>query len=332
MRTDAEQSRRLSMRTCVHSATRTLYNYPPPIAIRRIRSRYPSLSIAASLRMTRQPHKYEYEPQPNSAPPRVVRLVGDDKRVLELGPGPGAITNLLKDNRCRVTALELDPDAIEIVAQYCEHVYSCDLNDPSWPQTLAGADKFDVIVAADVLEHLYDPWNTLRNLPPLLADDGYVVISLPHVGHNAVTACLIAGDLEYQPWGLLDKTHIRFFGIKNIQKLFNDAGFKIVEVEFVVKTPEQTEIAPHWLRLPAETRQVLGYSKFGTVYQVVVKAVPESAPGKGLDIASVPIPPPSAGPFSRGARGRFWAFILSLLSLKNRNRLDRIFERIGFRS
>jgi len=259
-------------------------------------------------------------------------MVGGDKRVLELGPGPGAITHLLKDNGCRVTALELDPDAIEIVAQYCEHVYSCDLNDPAWRQTLAGADGFEVIVAADVLEHLYDPWTTLRSLPPLLADDGYLVISLPHVGHNAVIACLVAGDLQYQPWGLLDKTHIRFFGIKNIQKLFEDAGFKIVEVEFLTKTPEQTEIARPWRSLPAETRRVLASSKFGTVYQVVVKAVPTSAPGEGLDIASLPIPPPTAGSFSSGAQeSGISGFMLSFLSQKNRNRLARFLDRIGFK-
>lgn len=282
--------------------------------------------------MTKQRHKYEYEPQPNSAPARVVRIVGGDKRVLELGPGPGSITRLLKDNGCRVTALELDPDAIEIVAQYCEHIYPCNLNDPAWPATLSGSDKFEVIIAADVLEHLYDPWTTLSSLPPLLAKNGYVVISLPHVGHNAVIACLLAGDLDYQPWGLLDKTHIRFFGIKNIQRLFNDAGFKIVEAEFVIKTPEQTEFAQRWRSLSAETRRALSSSKFGTIYQVVVKAVPESAPGKGLKLASLPLPPATAGSYSIGARGsRIRGFILSFLSLKSRDRLARLLERIGFK-
>lgn len=282
--------------------------------------------------MTKQRHKYEYEPQPNSAPARVVRIVGGDKRVLELGPGPGAITHLLKDNGCRVTGLELDPDAIEIVAQYCEKVYPCNLNDPAWPEILSGAEKFDVIVAADVLEHLYDPWTTLSSMRPLVAENGYVVISLPHVGHNAVIACLVAGDLEYQPWGLLDKTHIRFFGIRNIQRLFNDAGFKMIEVEFVVKTPEQTEFAKRWRSLPTETRRALSSSKFGTIYQVVVKAVPESAPGKGLDLASLPIPPPTAGSFSAGAKGnRLLGFMLSFLSLQTRAKLAGMLKRIGFK-
>lgn len=280
-----------------------------------------------------QRHKYEYQVHPNTAAAKVVRMVAAGKRVLELGSGPGSITRLLNGKQCRVTALEMDEKAIEIVSQYCEKVHSCDLNDLAWPAKLFGSDKFGVIVAGDVLEHLYDPWATLANLLPLLAEDGYVVISLPHAGHNAVVACLLTGDFEYQPWGLLDETHIRFFGIKNIQKLFNDAGFKIVEADFVVKTPDQTEFANRWRQLSSDTRQaLLASNKFGTIYQVVVKAVPHSAPGKGLQLASLPVSSPTADSFSTGARGgRVLRFMNSFLSARTQDRIARMLERVGLR-
>lgn len=279
-----------------------------------------------------QRHKYEYKVNPNHAATKVIRMTGKGKRVLELGSGPGSITRLLKDNQCRVTALELDDKAIEIVSAYCEKVYPCDLNDPDWPQKLADSDRFEVIVAGDVLEHLYDPWATLDRLKPLLTNNGCVVISLPHAGHNAVVACLLNGDLEYQPWGLLDKTHIRFFGIKNIQKLLNDAGFKIVDADFVVKMPEQTEFAGQWRKLPEQTRQALASGKFGTIYQVVVKAVPDSAPGKSLLLESLPVSEPTKESFSTGARGnRILGLLLSFISLKTRKKIARLLERIGIR-
>lgn len=282
--------------------------------------------------MTTQRHKYEYKVKPHTAATKVVRMVGANKRVLELGSGPGSITRLLKVSQCRVTALELDGKAIEIVSQYCEKVQPCDLNDPEWPAKLSGSDKFEVVVAGDVLEHLYDPWATLSSLQSLLADDGYVVISLPHAGHNAVVACLLTGDFEYQPWGLLDKTHIRFFGIKNIQRLFNDAGFKIVEADFVIKTPEQTEFAQRWRKLSSTTRQALASNRFGTIYQVVVKAVPHSAPGKSLRLESLPIPSPASDPYGIGAKGsRVLGFILSFLSLRIQDKISRMLERVGLR-
>jgi 2-polyprenyl-3-methyl-5-hydroxy-6-metoxy-1,4-benzoquinol methylase len=287
----------------------------------------------AQIAMTNQRHNYDYTVNPNTAGEKIVRMVGSNKRVLELGSGPGSITRLLKGNGCRVTALELDPSAIEIVSEYCEHVYPCDLNDSDWPAKLSGSGKFEVIVAGDVLEHLYDPWTVLGTVRSLLADDGgYIVISLPHIGHNAIIACLLAGDFAYQPWGLLDKTHIRFFAIANIQKLFDDAALKIIEADFVIRTPEQTEFAQRWRQLSSSTREALAANRFGTIYQVVVKAVPKHAGGSGLQLATLQIPQPLATSFSAGAKGsRILAFFISFLSLNTRRRISRVLERLGIR-
>ena len=240
--------------------------------------------------MNSKRHNYEYEVDASSdtAPANVVRMVGQSKRVLEIGCGPGSITKLLTQHgQCRVTALELDPEAITKVAPYCEAIMQADLNSADWPHLLDGAERFDVLVAADVLEHLYDPWTTLRRMAPLINPNGYLVISLPHVGHAAVVSCLINGDFEYRDWGLLDRTHIRFFGFKNIRELFAQADLKIIEVRYVVKPPEETEFASSWCRLSATVRDALKSSEYADVYQVVVKAVPLNYPGD-----AVPLVPP----------------------------------------
>lgn len=235
-------------------------------------------------------HKYEYvvDLAAETTPAHVVHLVGHSKRVLEVGCGPGSITKLLTQHgQCRVTALELDPEAITKVAPHCEAIMQADLNSAEWPRLLDGAERFDVLVAADVLEHLYDPWTTLRRMVPLINPNGYLVISLPHVGHAAVVSCLINGDFEYRDWGLLDRTHIRFFGLKNIKELFEQADLKIIEVRYVVKPPEETEFAASWCRLSTTVQDALKSSEHADVYQVVVKAVPLSYPGD-----AVPLVPP----------------------------------------
>jgi 2-polyprenyl-3-methyl-5-hydroxy-6-metoxy-1,4-benzoquinol methylase len=282
--------------------------------------------------MTTQRHKYEYKVNPDTAAAKVIRMVGNGKRVLELGPGPGSITRHLHENGCRVTALELDEKAIEIVSEFCERVHPANLNDPEWPALLGKAEKFSVIVAADVLEHLYDPWSTLQKMQQLLSEGGYVVISLPHVAHNAVVACLLNEDFEYQPWGLLDKTHIRFWGMKNIQKLFDEAGFKILEADFVVRSPDQTEFANRWRKLPREARKALEWNRFGNVYQTVLKATPLTTAGKALQLESLTVPTPSAGGYSGGAhRSRLLGFLISFLSLETRARISRLLQRLGIR-
>lgn len=261
-------------------------------------------------------HNYAYAVKADSTADRIVRMVGASRRVLELGSGPGMITRLLAANQCRVTALELDPASVETVSQFCEAVHPCDLNRADWPSVLGGASGFDVIVAGDVLEHLYDPWTTLETMRPLLADGGHLVVSLPHAGHSAVIACLLGDDFDYRPWGLLDRTHIRWFGMKNIQRLFDDAGWKIVEADFVVKAPEDTELAAHWKELPAATREALATSRFGNVYQVVLKAVPRSAPGAEVQLVELPVVPPMRGSFRTFTR----ALSLSLSRLLTRPR------------
>ena len=88
-----------------------------------------------------------------------------------------------------------------------------------------------------------------------LNPDGYLVISLPHTGHAGVMSCLINGDFEYREHGLLDRTHLRFFGLKNIEALFVQANLKIIEARYVIKPPEETEFDPAWPGFPCPVRR-----------------------------------------------------------------------------
>ena len=232
-------------------------------------------------------HKYDYaiDLDDDSAPARVVRMVGSDKRVLEIGAGPGSISRVLAQTfNCRVTALEIDDAVIPQLEASCERVHRVDLNDASWPEGLGKEEKFDVVIAADVLEHLYDPLSTLKAMSGLVGDNGYIVVSLPHAGYNGVLASLLDTDFKYRDCGLLDEGHIRFFGIKNMQALFDDAGLGVVDAEFVIRLPEDTEFAEVWGATPPLQRTSLLENSFGSVYQVVVRAAPIQSAGKVISL------------------------------------------------
>ena len=232
-------------------------------------------------------HRYDYEINlaDGSAPARVVRMVGTGKRVLDIGAGPGPIARVLTEKcNCRVTAVEIDDAAMPLLAPVCEQVHRLDLNDESWPQRLGDADRFDVVIAADVLEHLYDPWATLARMTGLIKEDGYVVVSLPHASYAGMLASLLDNNFEYRVSGLLDRTHLRFFGIRNMQALFDNAGLAIEDVEFFFQHPENTEFAEVWLRTPPAVRIELLRNQFSRVYQVVAKTVPMSAAGQRISL------------------------------------------------
>lgn len=287
----------------------------------------------------KQRHKYEYKLNINgvSAPAAVVRMVGKDKHVLEIGAGPGSITRVLKEySGCRVTAIELDEDAIKKLSPFCEHVYQSDLNDEGWPSVLSHNGKFDVVVAADVLEHLCDPRATLRAVKDVIDAGGYMVVSLPHVGHNAVIGCLLSEDLEFQDGGLLDRTHIQFFGIENMQRLFNDTGFTIIEAEFIIVPPEQTELAYFWRRVPAGLKQCLACNRFGQVYQVVVKVRPDLPPKRGLRLSSLPVSVSASAMSNHATLGTKIVYLIKknifpYLHPHIRSRLRNFLYRVGLR-
>lgn len=222
---------------------------------------------------TRHTYEYEVDLESDSAPARVIRMAGSNKRILEVGAGPGSITKLLiSSNKCDVVALEIDPSAIAKLREFTDHIYSLDLNDPSWTKVLSNEDRFDIVIAADVLEHVQNPLLTLQGMVSLLCPGGEIILSLPHVGHCTIGACLLAENFRYQDWGLLDRTHIQFFGLKNINDLYEKAGLGIIEAQFVVRTPRQTEFLDIWESITETGRQGLLTNPHGFVYQVVSRA------------------------------------------------------------
>ena len=77
----------------------------------------------------------------------------------------------------------------------------------SWPQP-------DCLIFADVLEHMVDPWKTLRLWPDRSTLGGYLIISIPNVGHKSVIGGLLSGSWNYSHEGILDRTHLVFFSKK----------------------------------------------------------------------------------------------------------------------
>lgn len=262
---------------------------------------------------TRHTYDYEIDLESDVAPARVIRMVTPGSRVLEIGAGPGSITrHLVHTLGCSTVALEVESSALEKLQQVGCKVYALDLNEPDWAKTLLEKEgQFDFVIAADVLEHLYDPWAVLGGMKSLLNNRGSIILSLPHAGHASVVACLMDEDFDYQPWGLLDKTHIRFFGVKNIERLYQAQGLEIEAAEFVVRTPEMTEFARRWSRLPATTRRELLKNRFSTVYQVVSRAIPRERLSNGISLFDVEIPPPDET--SRA----FWTQQMSSLRLQS---------------
>jgi O-antigen biosynthesis protein len=224
--------------------------------------------------------KYEHSvdtENKNSCHGKIIGLVGKNKKVLEIGTSTGYLSKIFRDNDNSVTGIEIDRDAGEVAGQYCDRMIIGDIEVLDLDQYV-NDPRFDVIVLGDVLEHLKFPGQVLVKIKKYLKADGYIVVSLPNVCHGDLILNLMCGDFRYTPIGLLDNTHIRFFGLKNMLDLFYKGGYSVVSFDRVISPIGSTELRVAPENIPEDLLKFIISIPDADVYQFVFKAIPCDAP------------------------------------------------------
>lgn len=226
--------------------------------------------------------RYDFDPidlGSGSVHADVVALVGESKRVLELGTATGYMSQALAGRGCEVVGIEVDPGMAERAGQFCERMIVGDLETLDLESELDG-ERFDAIVAADVLEHLKDPLRALRRLRPFLKADGCFVVSVPNVAHGSVRLALLSGRFDYQDIGLLDSTHLRFFTRETLERLLDEAELGLAELRRHELTLEASEVRFDPDAVSADVLEEINEDPDARTYQYVAKAI--AMPQAGL--------------------------------------------------
>jgi len=226
--------------------------------------------------MTNPDYDREVDPEAsNESRAMSLRLVGSNKRVLEFGCATGRVTAALANRGCRVTALDIDAAAAERARPHAEDIVVVDLDEDDFEAKLAG-QRWEVALFGDVLEHLRDPLRVLRATRHLLDAQGTIVVSAPNVAHADVRLALLGGEFPYSSSGLLDRTHLRFFTLRSLIQLLEDAGYLVVDVLRVVIPIFTSEIARRREEVPPAVVENILADPEAESYQYVVRAVVDS--------------------------------------------------------
>ena len=215
--------------------------------------------------------KYWTPPERNPTLSAELELVGANKRVLEIGPGGGHMTEALSQRGCKVTSIEADPKLAVRVKSFCERLVVGDIEQLDLDCELHD-ERFDVILLGDVLEHLKDTAKVLVKLKPLLRSSGHLVVSLPNIAHASIRLALHMGEFNYTDAGLLDRTHLRFFTLNTILDLFRESGYQIHNIRRARLGFFNTETLLDPGKFPVSLLRTLTLDSEASTYQFIFSA------------------------------------------------------------
>jgi SAM-dependent methyltransferase len=139
-----------------------------------------------------------------------------DALLLEVGCGSGEWLTYMRGLGWRVEGVELDPKAVETAVSQGLNVRTGGLSDQRYPDQYA-----DVICLVHVIEHLYEPLETLRECRRVLKPNGRLVLATPNsasLGHRRFKS----------NWASLDPPrHLMIFDPPTMRRLLDQAGFDV---------------------------------------------------------------------------------------------------------
>jgi SAM-dependent methyltransferase len=221
------------------------------------------------------------DPDSDSTHAKLIRLVGGGKRVLELGCATGYMSRVLSERGCEVVGIEIDPEAAKQASSFCAEVIVGDIDQMDLSEEL-GERRFDVVVAADLLEHLKAPESVLATLRDYLDPGGSLVASVPNIAHGSVRLALLEGSFRYTELGLLDRSHLRFYTGESLRELVERSGYVLASLDRQPLGIENSEVTYCLDRAPDGIVDFVLKDPEALTYQFILRALPIVGPSAGL--------------------------------------------------
>lgn len=172
--------------------------------------------------------------------------------VLDIGCASGGLLRILGDRASYRAGLELSPSAAEAARRHADEIV-CGAVDSDPPPSFARS-SFDLVICADVIEHVVDPVEALRRAAGWCAPGGSVLVSVPNIGYVSARWRIARGRFGYDDeGGIFDSGHLHFFTPDLLEQTVTRAGLTMVSLQPVV--PGVRNWLPAVNRLPLRVRR-----------------------------------------------------------------------------
>ena len=168
----------------------------------------------------------------NEAWYKIVNLVPENASILDIGCSSGNLgATLKKDKNATVVGIDLDKGDVELAKEKLSKATVVNIEK----EDFSGLGTFDVVIMADVIEHLVDPVSVLKKVKKNLKKGGIFIFSVPNMANSTIRIKLLSGKFEYKNWGLLDKTHIHFYDREELERVFIESGYEVTKTDDTVR-------------------------------------------------------------------------------------------------
>lgn len=158
---------------------------------------------------------------------KILSLLGETpgRRILDVGCASGYLAKEIKARGHYVAGLDISSRYEAELKAALDEFLVLNVDEDGWPEQWTG-NGFDIIVAAEIIEHLFDPESFLNHLKKILKPNGSIILSTPNflVWNNRLR--LLAGRYGAKEI-FFDRGHIRLFSHRGIVELVEKCGFRI---------------------------------------------------------------------------------------------------------
>lgn len=204
----------------------------------------------------------------SSAQKKIIEIVDSYKIILEVGSSHGYLTKEFKAKGCTIDIIEKNLKAVASAKKYARQTYIGSAEELHFLKKIK--NQYDLIIFADVLEHLVSPEIPIKFCKKILKPNGKIIISLPNIASwPARKELFFLGKFEYTDSGLMDKTHLRFYSLNSFKKFLQVNQIKI---ESIIPCETYLPLQRTLSKLP-----LIGASVFLPLFRFLAEQVPNLA-------------------------------------------------------